>query len=296
MGQEGSEAMTPRQRQLFARLLQSYHQVEIQTMQKMIEEHLKASQPDLLVPDRFEKNSQGLYTPPAGADVGDPADVFPAFSYNFKYVIPAPPVATGVIRRRIIDDLLEPPEAEFEVNLTEALVGWKAWSVDKTGIWSVQQAGHRWPPDQPFAATCRAEGPSAWNPAMWNMPACSTPVNREHTCGIYAGTREEATRYAEDAEDILGEVYGWGRYVRGDSGWRAQFAYPKCFYLRESQAGLLGFLRPYHVPIFVDQPMLVYSPEEDGYEHRSDETDGDRGAPEAAAAPEEADPDDEAFT
>jgi hypothetical protein len=91
----------------------------------------------------------------------------------------------------------------------------------------------------------------------------------------------------EDDNHVLGEVYGWGRYIRGDIGWRAQYAYPKCFYLKANQMNHVDFLRTFHVPIYIEQPIKIYNPEEDGYEHRNDEAHGYFGAGEVTDAGEE---------
>jgi hypothetical protein len=78
---------------------------------------------------------------------------------------------------------------------------------------------------------------------------------------------------------VLGEVYGWGRYIRGDEGWRSQYQYPKAFHLPVDAAPeMLEGLKKYHVPIYVEQPQLLYNPAEEGYEDadRDDETNRDR--------------------
>lgn len=116
--------------------------------------------------------------------------------------------------------------------------------------------------------------------------AVSTPV---------AEKRLNATRMKMTINDnILGEVFGWGRYVRGGIGWRSQFAYPKSFYLKSSQVNLIDHLRPYHVPIYVEQPVLIYNPEEDGYEHGTHEAHRNLGAIKDAFAGEEDSAGDEA--
>lgn len=66
----------------------------------------------------------------------------------------------------------------------------------------------------------------------------------------------------------MGEVYGWGRYVRGEDGWRSQFSYPKAFHLRKDQSHRVDMLKQYKVPIYLDTPLNVYDPQEEGYESR----------------------------
>jgi hypothetical protein len=164
------------------------------------------------------------------------------------------------------------------VNMMEALVGWKAWAYSAAKM-SIRTRGVVWPYDSPLAARCE-------------HGACKFPdlPNESCGCGIYSGDRDTAMEYYETG-DVFGQVYGWGRYVRGDNGWRAQLAYPKCFYLKAGQANLIEGLRLYHVPIYIEQPQLIYNPEEDGYEYRREEADGDCRAFEESTPAEDEDPD-----
>lgn len=159
----------------------------------------------------------------------------------------------------------------FEVNMMEALVGWKGWNLIAGRLSSPTYHGV-WEPDQRFEAQCNNK--------------CGEIVHEECNCGIYAiDNAFEVNGYGR----IRGQVYGWGRYIRGEKGWRAQFAYPKSFHLLEEQGHLVDVLRIYHVPVYVQQPMLLYSPEEDGYEYRNAEEDGDSRADQVSAAGEAGD-------
>ena len=52
------------------------------------------------------------------------------------------------------------------------------------------------------------------------------------TCGVYAAkNREHIREIAYERLGIHGEVYLWGTVVEHRLGWRAQFAYPKTFFL-----------------------------------------------------------------
>jgi hypothetical protein len=154
----------------------------------------------------------------------------------------------------------------LEVNMVEALTGWKTWKLqEKSNLLVSPLNDMLWCPDRAAEARC--------------VEKCADVPHEEHTCGIYASDEPTGAR----GGPIRGRVYGWGRYIRGESGWRAQFAYPQSFYLLNCQAHLVEQLRSYHVPIFVDTPTLLYNPQEDGYEHREDQTDGDRGTAEDAA-------------
>jgi hypothetical protein len=206
----------------------------------------------------------GLWTPkinpfdetnfPYASMVGGLADAFFAPSPLFSWIMtkdkePAP----------------LPPESSFEVNLTEALVGWRIWKLTGNLLTS-WNSNTVWNPDWPLQAEgrCRYEH--------------SLPPHEHCTCGIYAADSVDDTPDDDDVVIILGQVYGWGRYVRGDSGWRAQFAYPKSFHLNANQAEAVDPLRKYHVPIFIEQPIKIYDPAEDGYEHREDEQNWNLGA------------------
>jgi hypothetical protein len=166
------------------------------------------------------------------------------------------------------------PEVKFEVNMMEALVGWKSWNESTENLLTTNSGLCVWLPDVAMKAKCRHGGNHPKEEAVFD----------DCTCGFYASDKKEGARgYGQ----VLGQVYGWGRYVRGSEGWRSENAYPKMFLLKEEQVDLVERLRQYHVPIFVDQPMKLYSPEEDGYdEYRNTETNRDRGTVEGSS-PEE---------
>lgn len=182
------------------------------------------------------------------------------------------------------DDLVPvPKEPSFETNLTEPLRGWRAWSLRNDsgrpyGYLTSCNYKHRWFPDEPFTASCALHAVST-----------NLDVPREHcTCGVYAVNDIKDIPYPIDDDLIFGQVYGWGRYVRGADGWRAQFAYPHCFHLRASQRPHIETLRTYHVPIFIDQPVCAYDPTGEGYHNENWKNFEDRnlGAALSAYAPE----------
>jgi hypothetical protein len=154
-----------------------------------------------------------------------------------------------------------PPEPEFPVDLVEPLAGWKqVYFQEENGyLWS--NFDTIWEPLKRLAASCHMPRPGHEGVVVLH---CS--------CGIYAVDERYVREW--DSDGILIEVYGWGRYVRGDAGWRAQYAYPKAIHLRRHQAHLLHALRRYRVPIFVEREAVEYIPTEDGYEYRNNETDG----------------------
>lgn len=197
--------------------------------------------PNLLLAG-YEKQSSGLWVKPS-LDF----NIAPTYDSFVKalYYLPDEPKMSE--------------EVPFEVNLTEALVGWRGWRISKNGYLESLNNGYKWTPDTMFKAKCKR---------------CKELPAEHHTCGIYAADSVDSV----PSHTVLGEVYGWGRYVRGNSGWRCEFAYPKALYLKSNQADLIDKLRAYHVPIYIDQPLKIYDPSEDGYGHREDQENGYLGA------------------
>lgn len=155
----------------------------------------------------------------------------------------------------------------FEVNLTTPLEGWKTWEL-KDGFLHTRD-NFVWRPDEAVTARCTA---------------CNPTVTEDCSCGIYSADELSTARVYFH---VTGKIYGWGRYIRGYVGWRSQFAYPKEFQLDANQIELVDILRKYHVPIYIQEPTLIYSPKEDGYEHRQDETDWSSGTVEESGTEED---------
>jgi len=196
----------------------------------------------------MERDRNGLYIPTRFTLNNDMR--FPMYTYQEKLLEKKP----------------EPPIKEtFEVNLTEPLVGWRTWRylapINNSRFHLSSIGVGIWRPLEAIKAICQQ---------------CEDIPNTFHTCGIYAVDKRENL---PTLEGIVGEVYGWGRYVRGSEGWRCQYAYPKAFYLNSTQAHLARYLREFRVPIYVDVPMLRYDPREDGYTdaNRNDQANWDFG-------------------
>lgn len=135
----------------------------------------------------------------------------------------------------------------------------------------------QWLPEEAIPAKCKIHGPAHPVPGEF----CS--------CGFYALDARINPDRGYGAR-VYGEVYGWGRYVRGENGWRCQYAYPKCFHACEDiTPDEMDILKKYRVPIYMEQPILMYNPEEDGYEHRNDETNWNFGSSTEPDAGEETD-------
>lgn len=256
-----------------------------QQLQRIMDESSKLDPVALLLADYKKKGS--VYVNSEYDD--DSIDVGKYASFSYKFI-------TSVVPRP--ERKVKPKEPPFEVNMMEALVGWKAWQIVGGRVVSAS-LGTKWNPCEPLVAKCEckpnitffryADEEVLEEP---KSPLCDDTPQESGQCGVYAaGKREEAEQYTKksnswypwdsttpDPTAFIGEIYGWGRYVRGNSGWRSQFAYPKCFYLRPSQVEFIDVLREFRVPIYVEQPIKVYSPEEDSYsEYRQNEENWDIG-------------------
>jgi hypothetical protein len=102
-----------------------------------------------------------------------------------------------------------------------------------------------WSPGEPLAAVCRAE-------RSHRAPAdgCS--------CGFYGlSAPDRLGRYLVGRDDpsvvvcrVVGEVALWGLVLEGESGWRAEYAYPSRIIAKPAQLDeLAAGLAAYGVPI-----------------------------------------------
>lgn len=186
----------------------------------------------------------------------------------------------------------------MKITVSEALIGWKAFCIDDGVLRSASQ-NTEWIPDQPLVARCndgRLKTECTAKGLHSPLMHCS--------CGIYGGdSRKAAEEYLgggslnpqiTSGNKFLATIAGWGKYVRHNTGWRCQYAYPQHFYLKQEQEHFVPILRKFHVPISVETPFQVYSPEEDGYEHWTQEAYRNRGAAADSAATEEGSADDAA--
>jgi S1/P1 Nuclease len=96
------------------------------------------------------------------------------------------------------------------------IVAYRIWMWDGSKLKSLN--GEGWRPNQPLVAKC--------------LPGHSMVGSGHHaphdgcTCGIYA-TKSPDPELTGWWLGIYGEVYLWGTVVEHESGWRAQYAYPK---------------------------------------------------------------------
>lgn len=161
----------------------------------------------------------------------------------------------------------------FETNLMEPLVGWKTWHIVDGRLCSQIYRRGSWPPGEPFEANC-GDRCCALSPAL----DCS--------CGIYARSEfKDVIEFLSEGE-ACGLVLGWGRYIRGAEGWRAQFAYPARILISRDSLRHMDKLKDYRVPLYVMEPMRIYDPLEDGYEYWDHEADWGFGANRESSAEE----------
>ncbi|MGH9739250.1 MAG: hypothetical protein ACRD4X_11800 [Candidatus Acidiferrales bacterium] len=136
------------------------------------------------------------------------------------------------------------PHAQYGVDLSkvpdtyiEPFTAYRAWNWTEDGkLTSLNHA--EWTPKQAFVATCnyvrdhRSMVAAATTPAakkFWEQHAHHVP-DPTCTCGMYAGINmQHMIDIDYIGRGIHGEVWMWGRLMRHELGWRAQYAYPKYF-------------------------------------------------------------------
>jgi hypothetical protein len=180
----------------------------------------------------------------------------------------------------------QPPELvdkePFEMNLAEPLMGWRKWLYSQplgSAAFALRSMNgtYAWKPCQAFTARCNVHS-EQWGAPMKHAHKKSLVPFDGCTCGIYAVDKIDNLPDRENTQIVMGRVYGWGRYIRGNDGWRAQYAYPAEFRLRSYQQHLIEPLKEFRVPIFIDDPLQIYNPEDDGYGNWAQETHRDFGA------------------
>lgn len=110
------------------------------------------------------------------------------------------------------------------------VVGHRVWRWSAAGLMSLND--EPWLPGQPLAAGCRAA-------ILRTIAGLPKALHAPHevpsegcTCGVYAAKNLQHLRQiGYERRGIHGEVYLWGTVVEHKLGWRAQFAYPKSFFL-----------------------------------------------------------------
>jgi DNA-binding CsgD family transcriptional regulator len=114
------------------------------------------------------------------------------------------------------------------------ITGYRAWR------WN-------WGGWNPHSAPLKSFNDEWWSPGRAMTAICV--VHERHraphaacTCGIYAVRSLDQLRVADyGRRGIFGEVYLWGTVIEHQSGWRAQFAYPKTLVLSPESLLFGGF-------------------------------------------------------
>jgi DNA-binding CsgD family transcriptional regulator len=129
------------------------------------------------------------------------------------------------------------------------IVGYRAWQWN-CGGWNPHSAPLKsfndewWSPGHALAATCNAS--FGWAPVRGAevVHGRDEAPQATCTCGIYAAKSFDHLRdQGYLRRGIRGEVYLWGNVIEHQSGWRAQFAYPKTLVLSLESLLFGGFVQ-----------------------------------------------------
>ncbi len=111
-----------------------------------------------------------------------------------------------------------------------AITGWRLWTTPMFQEILLSNNKTEWKPYQRLEARCLANGfnPTPSDPAGLVNKNCSGVYC---SCGIYAYKKQQDAEWGENRPEtdnhIWGEVWLWGRVVEHETGYRAQYAYPK---------------------------------------------------------------------
>lgn len=136
----------------------------------------------------------------------------------------SPAAAGGLFRNSALGSESEEPETLlFD---SEPIVAWRAWLVnsDKQALRSATYA-IKWPKRKPMHAHCL----TAFFKVGKDLYAANPHVCPclHHSCGVYAVLDESAARiWVGGVGAVVGRVALWGRVLRFEKGYRAEYAYP----------------------------------------------------------------------
>jgi hypothetical protein len=125
------------------------------------------------------------------------------------------------------------------------LLGWRAWRVVKGDLVSVS-AQERWPHYARLEARHGLDTSGAGEHAGAEAP-CFGNLH----CGIYAYSSPSALNGFGPSSDAWGEVKLWGRVIRHQYAYRAQYAYPSLVIVRDEFSAQL-LRRNYGCEVLVD--------------------------------------------
>lgn len=125
------------------------------------------------------------------------------------------------------------------------IVGWRLWSMGydkddglKPYLSSIWQSA-RWPRHEPMVAHClQVDTTNMHWMARWKLPklCCVHSPTQRCKCGVYACSDPTAVHVepSRDVSLLVGRVALWGKVVRHERGYRAQYGYPVSIGLGES--------------------------------------------------------------
>lgn len=138
------------------------------------------------------------------------------------------------------------------------ILSYRVWQWDVAGLRSLN--GELWHPGIPLEAKCRLCEFALCRNRNGAVRSLHNAPHMKCTCGIYASKNLEHLReYGYERSRIHGQVSLWGTMVEHQHGWRAQYGYPKRFFLppeilpltlTEIQARLQALIR-YRCDIFI---------------------------------------------
>lgn len=119
---------------------------------------------------------------------------------------------------------------DWELQVGEPLMGWRAWAIkEHNGLTYLSGCFYkvRWPRRKPMRGHCMTMWGKWYRTGSSGKWPHNTP-DSYHSCGVYA-TKEEARarNYAKQAHiSVFGRVAMYGRIVKHEHGYRAEYAYP----------------------------------------------------------------------
>ncbi len=130
-------------------------------------------------------------------------------------------------------------------DFTEPIVGWRLWAVGydkddglKPYLMSLWQSAP-WPRGEPMVARCMQVNTTHMHwMAKWKLPklCCVHSPTERCKCGVYAYSDpgEVTVEPSRKVSLLVGRVALWGKTIRHERGYRAQYGYPVSIGLGES--------------------------------------------------------------
>jgi hypothetical protein len=110
------------------------------------------------------------------------------------------------------------------------IISYRVWRWDVGGLRSLN--GELWQPGKPLEAGCKVSQFALWRGHAYAAHSPHDAPQMNCTCGIYGSkSLEHLPKYGFEKARIRGQVSLWGTVVGHRLGWRAQYAYPKSFFL-----------------------------------------------------------------